>query len=193
MNSFTVSSPKGHCLGSKPIWGVHLVSSKNGVCWVEACTWLLCWNSTIGNRLYQLSCFLLTKSCRYWLSSWLTCSISLSVCRCQAIENTNQIPSSLEFSGEMYHKLGSTVHIGAAHGASSLRSFKASVNNLLSRSISSSIFPIPTFLTPLSYSPILLTFLFSLGYSLFPRYSNGIALERTAPVFLIIIVIKNDY
>jgi len=118
MNSFTVSSPKGHCLGSRPIWGVRLVSSKNGVCWVEACTWLLCWNSTIGNRLYQLSCFLLTKSYRYWLSSWLTCSICPSVCKCQAIENTNQIPSSLEFSGETYHKLGSTVHVEAAHGAS---------------------------------------------------------------------------
>jgi len=42
MNSLTVSSLEGTWLGSKPIRGIHPVSSRNGGCCVMEWMWLLC-------------------------------------------------------------------------------------------------------------------------------------------------------
>ena len=95
VNSLTVSSLEGTWLGSKPIRGIRLVSSRNGGCCVAKWTWLLCWNSTMGRRLYQPSCYSLTNRRRNWSSSWLTCSVCLSVWGCQAMEEDSHIPSSL--------------------------------------------------------------------------------------------------
>jgi len=58
-------------------------------------TWLLCWNSTIGRRLYQSFCCLLTNRQRNWSSSWLTCSVCPSVWGYQAVKENSHIPSSL--------------------------------------------------------------------------------------------------
>ena len=95
VNSLTVSSPEGAWLGSKPIWGIHPVSSRNRDCCVAEWTWLLCWNSMIGRRSYQLFCHSLTNKQRNWLSSWLMCSICPSVWGCQAMEKDSHMPSSL--------------------------------------------------------------------------------------------------
>ena len=95
MNSLTVSSPEGTWLGSKPIWEIRLVSSRNGGCCVAEWTWLLCWNSAIDRRSYQLFYCSLTNRWRNWSSSWLTCSVCPSVWECQAVEEDSHIPSSL--------------------------------------------------------------------------------------------------
>jgi len=95
VNSLTVSSPEGTWLGSKPIWEICLVSSRNGGCYVAEWTWLLCWNSAIGRRSYQSFCCSLTNRWRDWSSSWLTCSVCPSVWGCQAVEEDSRIPSSL--------------------------------------------------------------------------------------------------
>ena len=94
MNSLTVSSPEGTWLGSKPIWGIHPVSSRNGGCCIAE--WmLLCWNSAIGRRSYQSFCHSLTNRQRNWSSSWLTHSVCPSIWGCQAVEKDSRIPSSL--------------------------------------------------------------------------------------------------
>jgi len=95
VNSLTVSSPEGTWLGSKPIWGICPVSSRNGGCCVAEWTWLLCWNSAMGRRLYQSSCCSLTNRRRNWSSSWLTRSVCPSVWGYQAVEEDSHIPSSL--------------------------------------------------------------------------------------------------
>jgi len=95
VNSLTVSSLQGTWLGSKPIWGIRPVSSRNGGCCIVEWTWLLCWNFMMGRRSYQLSCHLLTNRWRNWSSSWLTCSVCLSIWGCQAVEEDSRIPSSL--------------------------------------------------------------------------------------------------
>ena len=95
VNLLTISSPKGTWLGSKPIRGIHPVSSRNGGCCIAEWTWLLCWNSTMGKRSYQSSCHLLTNRQRNWSSSWLTRSVCLSIWGCQAVEEDSYIPSSL--------------------------------------------------------------------------------------------------
>jgi len=95
MNSFTISSPEGAWLGSKPIQGIRPVSSRNGGCCVAEWTWLLCWNSTIGRRSYQSFCHLLTNKRRNWSSSWLTRSVCPSVRGCQAVKEDSHTPSSL--------------------------------------------------------------------------------------------------
>ena len=95
VNSLTVSSLEGTWLGSKPIRRIRLVSSRNGGCCVAKWTWLLCWNSAMGRRLYQPSCHSLTNRRRNWSSSWLTRSVCLSVWGCQAMEEDSHIPSSL--------------------------------------------------------------------------------------------------
>jgi len=95
VNSLTVSRLEGSCLGSKPMWGIRPVSSRNGGCYIVEWTWLLCWNSTMGSRSYQSSCRLLTNRQRNWLSSWLTRSVCPSVWGCQAVEEDICIPSSL--------------------------------------------------------------------------------------------------
>ena len=94
VNLLTISSPKGTWLGSKPIRGIHPVSSRNGGCCIAEWTWLLCWNSTMGKRSYQSSCHLLTNRQRNWSSSWLTRSVCLSIWGCQAVEEDSYIPSS---------------------------------------------------------------------------------------------------
>ena len=58
-------------------------------------TWLLCWNSTMGRRLYQSFCCLLMNRQRNWSSSWLTCSVCPSVWGYQAVKENSHIPSSL--------------------------------------------------------------------------------------------------
>jgi len=95
VNSLTISRLEGFCLGSKPMWGIRSMSSRNRGCCVAEWTWLLCWNSAIGRRLYQSSCYLLMNRQRNWSSSWLTCFICPSVWGCQAIEEDIHIPSSL--------------------------------------------------------------------------------------------------
>ena len=95
MNSLTVSSPERTWLGSKSTQGIHPVSSRNGGCCVVEWTWLLCWNSAMGRRLYQPFCRLLTNRWRNWSSSWLMHSVCLSVWGCQAMEEDSRIPSSL--------------------------------------------------------------------------------------------------
>ena len=95
VNSLTISRPEGFCLSSKPMREICSVFSRNRGCCVVEQTWLLCWNSMIGRRLYQLSCHLLTNRQRNWLSSWLTCSVCLSVWGCQAVKENSHIPSSL--------------------------------------------------------------------------------------------------
>jgi len=95
VNSLTVSSPEGAWLGSKPIWGIRPVSSRNGGCCVAEWTWLLCWNSAIGRRSYQSLCHLLTNKRRNWSSSWLMRSVCPSVWGCQAVEEDSHMPSSL--------------------------------------------------------------------------------------------------
>ena len=84
VNLLTVSSPEGTWLGSKPIWGIRPVSSRNGGCCVIEWTWLLCWNSTMGRRSYQSSCCSLMNRQRNWSSFWLTHSVCLSIWGCQA-------------------------------------------------------------------------------------------------------------
>ena len=95
INSLTVSSQEGTWLGLKPIRGIHLVSSRNRGCCVIEWMWLLCWNSAIGRRSYQLFCHSLTNRRRNWSSSWLTHSVCPSVWGCQAVEEDSHIPSSL--------------------------------------------------------------------------------------------------
>ena len=95
VNSLTVSSPEGAWLGSKPIRGIRLVSSRNGGCCVAEWIWLLCWNSAIGRRSYQSFCRSLTNKRRNWSSSWLTHSVCPFVWGCQAVEEDSRTPSSL--------------------------------------------------------------------------------------------------
>jgi len=116
MNSLTVSSLEGAWLSSKPIWGIYLVSSRNGGCCVVEWTWLLCWNSAIGRRSYQSFCCSLINKWRNWSSSWLTCSICLSVWGCQAMEEDIRMSSSLYSSlvneATNWDPWSETIHFG---------------------------------------------------------------------------------
>ena len=67
-----------------------------------------------------------------------------------------------------------------------------SVSGLLLSPVFLSIFSSLTFLTFLSNSLILLTFLLNSGCPLPPRYLNGIVIKRTVLMFLIIVAIKSN-